>query len=158
MGLSARALQERLAQEIALAKRQGSSLSCLLVTIEDIDELERRHGSKLPDYALEQVEAALVRELRHSDPIGRPSERELLVVLPGADGPRGEIVAKRVLDRLRTLRLEVDGVGHPVRVSVALAAWRADLTAEDLLAQSRTAATMCSGNGATQPPPRPVSE
>jgi diguanylate cyclase (GGDEF)-like protein len=157
-GLSASALQERLRQEIALAEREGNSLSCLLVTIEDIDELARRYGSELADHALEQVEAALRGELRRSDAIGRPSHRELLVVLPGADGPRGEIVAKRVLDRLRRLEVEAEGVGRPVRISVALATWRAGLTGEDLLAQSRTAATMCSGNGASQPLARPGAE
>jgi diguanylate cyclase (GGDEF)-like protein len=157
-GLSAPALQERLAQEIDLAKRQGTSLSCLLVTIEDIDELQRRYGTELANHALEQVEAALRGELRRSDAIGRPSHRELLVVLPGADGPRGEIVAKRVLDRLRTLEVKADGLGRPVRISVALATWRADLTGEDLLAQSRTAATMCSGNGASHPLAHPGAE
>jgi GGDEF domain-containing protein len=156
--LSALALQEHLAHEIALAKREGSSLSCLLVAVEDMDELERRYGGKLPNDALEQVEAALSGELRRSDPIGRPSRTELLVVLPGANGPRGEIVARRVIDRLRAVKVVADGVGHPVRISVALATWRADLTGEDLLAQTRTVATMCSGNGASHPLSGPGSE
>jgi GGDEF domain-containing protein len=156
--LSAPALKEELGREIALAKRQGTPLSCLLVAIEDMGELERRYGSELPNDALEQVEAALRGELRRSDPIGRPSNVELLVVLPGADGPRGEIVARRVLDRLRAVKVEAAGVGHPVHISVALATWRADLSGEDLLAQTRTAATMCSGNGASQPLPSPGHE
>jgi diguanylate cyclase len=154
-GLSGQALQEHLDEEIALARREGTSLSCLLVAIEDFEELERRGGSKLSTDALDRVEAVLCRALRRSDRIGRPSHGELLVVLPGADGPRGEIVAKRVLDRLRAVRVEADGVRHPVRISVALATWRADLTGEDLLAQTRTAATMFSGNGASPPFPLP---
>ena len=56
-------------------------------------------------------------------------------MLPGADGPRGEIVARRVLDRLRAIKVEADGMRRPLRVSVGLAAWREDLSGEELLAR-----------------------
>ena len=120
-GLSALGLRERLEEEIDRAERHGTSLSCLLVAIENLEELARRHGSELPLHALDYVEGALRRELRRFDRIGRPSAGELLVVLPGADGPSGEIVARRVLDRLRTVKVEADGVRQPLRISVGLA-------------------------------------
>jgi hypothetical protein len=81
-----------------------------------------------------------------------------VVVLPGADGPRGEIVARRVLDRLRTIKVEADGARRPLRISVGLAAWREDLSGEDLLAHTRAAARRgvgpeaSSGIGAASPP------
>ena len=66
----------------------------------------------------------LLRELRRFDRVGRPSDTELLVVLPGADGPRGEIVARRVIDRLRAIKIEAGGaapavarVGRPRRLA-----------------------------------------
>ena len=75
---------------------------------------------------------------------------ELLVVLPGADGPRGEIVARRVLERLRTIKIEADGMRRPLRVSVGLAAWRADL-----MAQARLLAhTGAAGAGSQRAPAR----
>ena len=138
--LSAAALQQRLEEEINRAARHGTSLSCLLVTIGNLDELSREHGSDLPEQALAYVAAALQRQLRRFDRIGRPSDRELLVVLPGADGPRGEIVARRALDRLRTIKVEVEGARWPLRISVGLAAWHEDLSGEDLLAHTRAAA------------------
>jgi diguanylate cyclase (GGDEF)-like protein len=138
--LSAPALRERLEEEINRAGRHGTPLSCLLVTIGNLDELTREHGSELPEQTLAYVGGALRRQLRHFDRIGRPSDRELLLVLPGADGPRGEIVARRVLDRLRTIKVEADGTRRPLHISVGLAAWRADLSGEDLLARTRAAA------------------
>ena len=138
--LSAPALQRRLEEEINRAGRHGTSLSCLLVTIGNLEELSREHGGDLPEQALAYVAAALQRQLRRFDRIGRPSDRELLVVLPGADGPRGEIVARRALDRLRTIKVEADGARRPLRISVGLAAWREDLSGEDLLAHTRAAA------------------
>jgi diguanylate cyclase (GGDEF)-like protein len=138
--LSASALEDRLEEEINRAGRHGTPLSCLLVAIEDLAELSSRHGRELPEQALAYAGPALLRELRRFDRVGRPSNTELLVVLPGADGPRGEIVARRVLDRLRAIKIETDGVRRPLRVSVGLAAWREDLDGEQLLAHTRAAA------------------
>jgi diguanylate cyclase (GGDEF)-like protein len=138
--LSAAALEDRLEEEINRAGRHGTPLSCLLVAIEDLTELALRHGRELPEQALAYAGPALLRELRRFDRVGRPSDTELLVVLPGADGPRGEIVARRLIDRLRAIKIETGGVRRPLRVSVGLAAWRKDLSGEQLLAQTRAAA------------------
>lgn len=148
--LSARALGDRLEEEINRAGRHGTPLSCLLVVIDNLDELSREHGSELSEQTLAYVGPALRRELRRFDRIGRPSDGELLVVLPGADSPRGEIVAKRVLDRLRTIKVEANGVRRPLSVSVGIAVWHTDATAEDLLAQARAAAQR--GQGVEDPP------
>jgi diguanylate cyclase (GGDEF)-like protein len=138
--LSAPALMERLDEEINRAVRHGTPLSCLLVTIGNLDELAREHGSELIEQTLAYVGAALRPQLRHFDRIGRPSDSELMLVLPGADGPRGEIVARRVLDRLRAIKVEADGTRQPLRIAVGLAAWGAQESSEDLLASTRAAA------------------
>jgi diguanylate cyclase (GGDEF)-like protein len=154
---SALALRERLAEEIDRAGRDGTALSCLLLRIEDLEELRSRYGSELPDQALDYVEGTLRQELRRSDRVGRPGHGELLVVLPGAAGPQAEIVARRVLERLRTVKVEADGRRSPLRISVAIAVWRAELSCEDLLARTRTAAILSSGNGSSPPFRRPSS-
>jgi diguanylate cyclase (GGDEF)-like protein len=129
-----------LEEEINRAERHGTALSCLLVAIDNLEELSREHGSELREQTLAYVGPALRRELRRFDRIGRPSDGELLLVLPGADGPRGEIVARRVLERLRAIKVEAGGQRLPLRVSVGLAAWRKDSSGEDLLARTRVAA------------------
>jgi diguanylate cyclase (GGDEF)-like protein len=138
--LSAEALAERMEEEINRAGRHGTPLSCLLVVIENLDELTRAHGSELSERTLVYVSEALRHELRRFDRVGRPSESELAVLLPGADGPRGEIVARRALQRLRAIKVEADGERRPLRVSVGLTAWREDVDGEELLAQTRAAA------------------
>ena len=142
--LSATALRERVDEEIIRAERHGTQLSCLLVVIDEFEEMVHEQGAELREQTLSYVAGALARELRRFDRIGRPSELELLIVLPGADGPRGEMVARRVLDRLRTIKLEAQGARRPLRVSVGLAAWRDESSAEDLLTRTRAAAH---GNG-----------
>jgi diguanylate cyclase (GGDEF)-like protein len=137
--LSALALEERVREEVNRAGRQGTALSCLLVDIEDLEEIARVHGAELAERALAYAGLALRRELRGFDRLGRPSEGELLVVLPGADGPRGEIVARRVLARLRAIKLEVGGERRALRTAIGLAAWRQGMSAEALLEQARAA-------------------
>jgi diguanylate cyclase len=138
--LPAAALAERMEEEINRAGRHDTPLSCLIVVIENLDELRKAHGSDLSEQTLLYVSEALRHELRRFDRVGRPSEGELAVLLPGADGPRGEIVARRALQRLRAIKVEAGGERRPLRVSVGLAAWREDVGGEELLAQTRAAA------------------
>jgi diguanylate cyclase (GGDEF)-like protein len=139
-------LEERLDEEIKRAERHGTHLSCLLVVIENLDELAREHGEELREQTLGYVTAALRGELRGFDRIGRPSEQELLIVLPGADGPRGEMVARRVLDRLRAIKVEARGARRPLRVAVGLAAWQDGTSAQELLTRTRAAARRANGD------------
>ena len=145
--MTSSALEERLQEEINRAERHGTQLSCLLVVIENLDEMAREHGSELREQTLGYVAGALRRELRRFDRIGRPSERELLIVLPGADGPRGEMVARRVLERLRTIKVEAMGARRPLRISVGLAAWHDGSSGEQLLSRARSAASAGPGAG-----------
>ncbi len=74
------------------------------------EELSREHGGELSEQAFAYIARALSPELRGFDRIGRPSDSELVLLLPGADGPRSEMVARRVLDRLRTIKVEAEGM------------------------------------------------
>jgi diguanylate cyclase (GGDEF)-like protein len=138
--LCAAELAVRLDEEVNRAQRHHTALSCLLVSLDDVEHLSQTHGSDLPAQALAYLGAALGRELRRFDRVGYAAEGELLVVLPGADERRGEIVARRALGRLHAVKIEVDGKRRPLRLSVGIAAWREGITAERLLSQTRIAA------------------
>jgi diguanylate cyclase (GGDEF)-like protein len=153
--LSAECLQERLVEEINRAERHGTQLSCLLVRIGNLEELAREHGEELSQETLGYVARTLAAQVRGFDRVGTPSEGELLLILPGADGPRGEIVARRALERLRTIKVEAEGARRPLRISVGLAAWHENLGAGELLEQARLAARR--GNGVEPGPGLPGS-
>lgn len=135
--LPAAALLERLEEEINRAGRHGTPLSCLLVGIEDLAGIEREHGRDLCEQALAYVGLALRREFRAFDRVGRPTDSEFVVVLPGADGARGEIVARRALARLRAIKLEIAGERRALRLAVGIAPWREGLNARQLIAETR---------------------
>jgi diguanylate cyclase (GGDEF)-like protein len=136
------ALRERLEEEVNRAARHGTALSCLLLEIADLPALRHAHGELLVERVLAYVELALRRELRRFDRVGRASEGELLVVLPGADLPRGELVARRILARLRSIKLESSGRRHSLAVAVGVAPLRAGMSAEALLGDARMAAQL----------------
>ena len=108
------------------------------------------------------------RELRRFDRVGRiggddgeaqDRGRDLLILLPGADGPRGEIVARRALERLHTIKIEADGTRQPLEISVGLAAWKGDVSAEAMVGHARAALRSVNGDPApSQPPTHPPSE
>jgi diguanylate cyclase (GGDEF)-like protein len=148
--LSRSALLERLEEEINRAERHGTNLSCLLVVIDNLEELSSAHGEELREQALGYVADALRKELRRFDRVGRPSNRELAIVLPGADGPRGEMVARRVLDRVRTIKVEAGGQRRPLVLSVGLSAWCEGRDAGALLDRARAASRQ--GNGEERTP------
>jgi GGDEF domain-containing protein len=165
--LTPAALRERLEEEISRAERYGIRLSCLLVVIENLDEMAREHGGELREQTVDYVAGALRRELRRFDrvgrigrigqigPVGHDSGLDLLIILPGTDGPRGEIVARRALERMRAIKVEAGGARQQLEISVGLAAWRADVSAETLLAQARAAMRAVNGdqNPIHGPPP-----
>ncbi|HEY5192668.1 MAG TPA: diguanylate cyclase [Solirubrobacteraceae bacterium] len=138
--LSSAELAARLDEEVNRAGRHRTELSCLLVSLDDVEHLSSVHGEELPSQALAYLGVALGRELRRFDRVGHSAEGELLVVLPGADERRGEIVARRALGRLHAVKIESEGKRQSLRISVGIAAWREGLTAEALLAQTRLAA------------------
>jgi two-component system, cell cycle response regulator len=145
--LAPAALHARLEEEISRAERHGTGLSCLLLRIENLEQMAREHGEELREQTTAYVADALRRELRSFDRIGHvgddrdgaPAGRDLPLIRPGSDSPRGELVARRALERLRTIKVEAGGVREPLEISVGLAAWRQDVRADALLAQARAA-------------------
>ncbi len=133
-------LAVRLDEEVSRAERHQTALSCLLVSLDDVEQLAHTHGQELPVQALAYLGRALGPELRRFDRVGHAAEGELLVLLPGADEQRGEIVARRALGRLHAVKIDVEGTRRPLRISMGIAAWRKGLTAEQLLSQTRLAA------------------
>ncbi|HTC73574.1 MAG TPA: GGDEF domain-containing protein [Solirubrobacteraceae bacterium] len=164
---AADAMNERLREEIGRAERFGTRLSCLLVVIDNLEQMARDHGDELRQQAIDYVAGALRRELRCFDRVGRIGRdgaeaqdpgTDLLIVIPGADGPRGEIVARRALERLHTIKIEADGTRQALEISVGLAAWQGDVSAEAMVEHARAA--LCSVNGdaaPTQPPTQPTA-
>lgn len=138
--LSAQELLHRLEEEIARAQRLGGDICCLLVRLDDFEQIARSHGAELSEAALVHAGQALGAELRRYDRVGRPDRDQLLLLLPGAGTSEGEAVARRALRRIMAIKIEVGRVRVPMSVSVGIAAWQASWSAQRLIEEARAAA------------------
>jgi diguanylate cyclase (GGDEF)-like protein len=138
--LSSTEIAARLEEEVSRASRHRTALSCLLLSLDEVDELATAHDDTMPAQALAYLADAVTRQLRCFDRVGHAADGELLVLLPGADEQRGEIVARRTLSRLHSIKIEAEGHRRPLRVSMGISAWHEGLTGEQLLSHTRLAA------------------
>lgn len=138
--LSNEELHERLEEEVGRATRHGTALCCLLLRLEDFEQIADAYGADLAERALLHAGETLLAQLRRFDRVGRPLQNELLIVLPGAAGVEGEAVARRALRRLRAIKIEVDRVRRPLSVCIGIAAWRSPWNASQMIEEARCAA------------------
>lgn len=135
-------LAERIDEEVARATRHSTPLCCLIVRLEELQQIAQQHGAELSERALSHAGEAICAELRRFDRVGRPLQDEIAVLLPGAAAPQGEVVARRALARLRSIKIEVDRTRRPLSVSVGIAAWQESWSAHQLIGQARLAAAL----------------
>ncbi|MGI8512532.1 MAG: sensor domain-containing diguanylate cyclase [Solirubrobacteraceae bacterium] len=124
------AMQVRLAEEIARARRDAAPLACLLLDLDDFKALNDRAGHLVGDQVLQCVAGALAEEFRVYDQIARYGGDEFAVILTGLDADEARTVAERV--RL-TVRAAGGTAGASLGTSIGIAQWREPQTSGELL-------------------------
>ena len=127
------ALQVRLIDEIARARRGGAPLCCLLLDLDDFKPVNDRHGHLVGDQVLRLVAASLKIEFRSYDGLGRFGGDEFVVVMPDTDDAEALAASKRLQASISTAVRESADLGIELTTSVGLARWEEPLTAGELL-------------------------
>ncbi len=126
-----RAMRRRLHEEIGRAMRTGSPLSCLLLDLDNFNQVNDRHGHQAGDRVLREVGQALVGEFRSFDRVARYGGDEFVAILPNADLESAAAAAARALARLRALPSHE---AHPsVGASIGVAQWQTPMGTDALL-------------------------
>jgi diguanylate cyclase (GGDEF)-like protein len=94
--LNHRAFYERLSQELARAKRDGSRVGVIALDLDDFKAINDSQGHLAGDKVLALTAAAIRRCARQSDIGGRLGGDEFALIMPGA-GAEIELVARRML-------------------------------------------------------------
>ena len=152
-----RAMRRRLGEEIDRASRGGGPLSCLLLDLDDFKAVNDLYGHGAGDTLLRHVVAALVGEFRAFDRVARYGGDEFVVILPNAGVQAAAAAGARALSRLRAIRGE-NGMSHGVSASIGVAAWRAGMDVDRLLAAADEALLRSKrqGKGRVTQAPDPV--
>jgi diguanylate cyclase (GGDEF)-like protein len=118
------AMRERLAEEIARARRQGTPLAVTILDLDDFKRVNDTYGHPTGDALLRHVAEALRGEYRSFDQVARYGGDEFVVILPNVRGPRADIAAARALRVLREIHIARPDGGHEgITVSCGVAEW-----------------------------------
>jgi diguanylate cyclase (GGDEF)-like protein len=118
------AMRERLAEEIARARRQGTPLAVTILDLDDFKHVNDTYGHPTGDALLRHVAEALRAEYRSFDQVARYGGDEFVVILPNVRGPRADIAAARALRVLREIHIAKPDGGHEgITVSCGVAEW-----------------------------------
>jgi diguanylate cyclase (GGDEF)-like protein len=117
-----RYLQTRLAEELARAERQNSSVACMMIDIDHFKRVNDLHGHLAGDAVLREVAQRIDAELRQSDARARFGGDEFAVVLPGVRLAGGQQLATRILEAVtqRPVPLGAHGA-ETITLSIGLA-------------------------------------
>ncbi len=121
--------QDRLVAEISRAQRLKTSLTVLMLDLDDLKVINDRWGHGTGDLALKKFGERLSRATRASDLAVRIGGDEFVALLPECDPQQ----VQHVLDRLSGLSVQVDGERISFRFSAGWTDYRPGETPEQLL-------------------------
>lgn len=114
-----------ISHEWARQCRRGGHMTVLLVDLDHFKNINDSFGHPFGDTCLVQVAAALRTQCsRSTDFVARYGGEEFVVLLPETDQAGAIVVAQNMLDAVRALSLDADGLSVKVTCSVGLATTR----------------------------------
>jgi two-component system, cell cycle response regulator len=128
-----RALLAALHVEIAHARRHGLPLSFCLMDVDHFKSVNDTHGHAAGDQVLAAIGGLLRRGLRTPDVPARWGGEEFVIVLKQTDGVGAVLVAERIRKAVESLVVDSNGKRIPVTVSIGVAEFTPEDSAEALI-------------------------
>lgn len=134
-----RAILERLAQEIARAARDGSSLSVGMLDLDHFKAVNDSLGHQAGDEVLIAFASRVQAGLRCYDSLGRYGGEEFFVIAPGSEGRAEEGLYERLRASVAAEPVPTKSGAVAITVSVGVAAGTGRATVDGLLAAADAA-------------------
>jgi diguanylate cyclase (GGDEF)-like protein len=142
--------EERLASEVAYAKRHATPLSLLMFDLDHFKRVNDTYGHLGGDHVLRTVGTLVKRTLRVEDVFARYGGEEFAIIARGIDVAKGYLFAERVRITMETSKIEFNGLLIPVTVSIgvaSLACCGESATSDDLIGKADERLYVAKGSG-----------
>lgn len=116
-----RYLYQRLAEELARARRSRRPLSVALFDLDHFKLVNDRHGHDAGDEVLRAAAAMALRACRATDLVARVGGEEFLVMLPETDLEGATLIAERLRTWIEAMRVDYGGKAITMTASFGLA-------------------------------------
>lgn len=128
-----RYLQVRLGEELARARRDGSTLVCLMIDIDHFKRVNDSYGHLAGDEVICEFAQRVESEVRASDVAARYGGEEFVVLLPNTDADAGALLAERIRRSISNPPIDLGRAGSvPITASIGIASITPDRAHEDL--------------------------
>lgn len=108
-----RALDERLEVEVKRASRSKTSLAVIMMDLDGFKAINDTYGHAVGDHVLRQAFEPLTETLRGTDFLARYGGDELTLVLPETDLVSARLVAEKIQEKLRSIKIETPDEKSP---------------------------------------------
>ncbi len=98
-----RYLNDHAIKTISLAHRYDSCLTFMVLDIDNLNEINKKHGHTFGDTVIKEIAELLKASIRESDILSRYSGEEFLLLLPMTSLEAAQILGERLLDKVRAL-------------------------------------------------------
>ncbi|MFZ5469857.1 MAG: diguanylate cyclase domain-containing protein [Myxococcota bacterium] len=109
------------AEALAAARAQGRALGVLMMDLDDLKQINDRHGHAVGAHTISQVGRVLGQVLSPRGLVTRFGGDEFFAYLPGCDRRATQATAEKVRETLRKTPIEKDGVRLVATMSIGVA-------------------------------------
>lgn len=91
-----RHFDERIKKEVERARRYARQVSCVLIDVDGLAEVNDEHGHRAGDELIKSLSDIMLSETRNSDFVGRYGGEEFVLVLPETPAGEAGVLAERI--------------------------------------------------------------
>lgn len=113
-----RTFYKRLHYELKRANRYDRSLALLIVAVDALDDLYKRHGLETRDVIVRKAASVMLTSIRDVDLIGRVRDDAFGIILPETPRSGAEVAAERIRTKLDSL--EIKGQGKSILITASV--------------------------------------
>jgi len=137
-----RTILELLKVASAGSRRNQTSLTVMMIDLDEFKSVNDTHGHMEGDGVLQAVSGTMKSVLREQDAIGRYGGEEFLAVLPNTDEAGAQKLAERLRAAVESATLQAAGQPISLTVSIGVASAEPALNSGDLLLRRADGALM----------------